>query len=105
MNCMAKHVYSLVVFLFAVAAANAQAPQGVNYQAVARNSAGVALASTNVTVRFTIHEGSASGLTLYQEHHSTTTNALGLFTAIIGTGVADISTLSSINWATGAKYL
>ena len=57
----------------------AQVPQKINYQAVARNSSGALLASTNIAVRISIHDGSATGTTVYQERHTATTNTLGLF--------------------------
>src|ERR1043165_1993857 len=105
MKGMVKHYAGLFVFMLLVLAVGAQAPQGVNYQAVARNGSGQALTNTSVTVRLTIHEGSASGFTVYQEHHSTSTNNFGLFNLVIRTGVADAGTFNSISWTSGCKYL
>ena len=102
---MMKNTFCIVVSFLIFLSANAQTPQGINYQAVARNASGAELANTNVTVRFSIHNGSAAGTIVYQEHHAVTTNSFGLFTAVIGTGVVEQGTFTNINWASGNKYL
>jgi hypothetical protein len=79
----------------------AQAPALIPYQAVARNAAGQPLANTNVNARFTIHDGSANGTSVWQELQTVSTSALGLFTAQLGSNVS----LSSVNWAGGAKFM
>jgi hypothetical protein len=84
---------------------NAQTPHGIPYQALARNSSGTALASQAVSVRFTIHDVTAAGTVVYQEKQSTTTSAYGMFTVTIGNGTVTSGTFSSINWATGSKFL
>ena len=43
----------------------AQAPQGIPYQAIARNASGVAIASTAVKVRFSIRDSIATGAISY----------------------------------------
>jgi hypothetical protein len=85
----------------------AQVPQQVNYQAVARNAAGTVIANQAVSVRFTIHDATLGGTTVYQETHTgLTTNQFGLFTTAIGTGTpVGTSTFAGINWGTNAKYL
>ncbi len=103
---MIKNIFATALILFLVIQfATAQAPQGINYQAVARNASGDELVSTNVSIRFTIHDGSASGTVVYQEHHTSVTNQFGLFNVIIGAGIADAGTFSGVNWAGGNKYL
>lgn len=98
------------IFLFLAgtvycAAASAQAPQGINYQAALRNSSGAIMASAPASVRFTIHNLSASGPTVYQETHTTTTTAQGMLNLQIGDGAATSGTLAGVNWANGAKFL
>ncbi len=85
---------------------NAQAPQGINYQAVARNAAGTVIQNQNVSIRLSIHDGSGSGTIVYQETHSATTNQFGLFTVVIGGGSVQQGTFAGINWGSGGgKYL
>mgnify|MGYP000101824190 FL=1 len=84
---------------------NAQTPQSMAYQAVARDSSGNTISNQTVGLRFTIRDASASGTIVYRETQSAVTNLLGLFTVSIGQGSPVIGTFSSINWATGAKYI
>lgn len=95
---------TVAVFLISLHV-HAQTPQGINYQAVARDASGAAILNTTVSVRFTIHDVTASGTIVYQEHHSAVTNQFGLFSAVLGAGITDASTFSNVNWGVGDKYL
>ena len=101
-----KKVLLLITVLLTSAASFAQAPpEGINYQAVARDNSGAAIMSTTLMVRFTIHDLTVSGLNVYQETHSVTTNVYGLFTAKIGMGSVVSGTFASVNWGGGNKFL
>src|SRR5689334_20278993 len=65
------------LLLFAAASSlHAQAPpQGINYQAVARNASGTELANTPLTVRIGIYTDAAATNQAYEETHAVTTNA------------------------------
>ncbi|MEP7168264.1 MAG: collagen-like protein, partial [Bacteroidota bacterium] len=84
---------------------NAQTPQAIPYQGVARNASGNIIAGQNISLRLSIHDVTPAGTVVYKETHSTTTNTLGLFSVNIGGGTAITGTLSGIAWGTGAKYL
>jgi uncharacterized protein (TIGR02145 family) len=79
----------------------AQAPALIPYQAIARNAAGEPLASSTLNARFTIHDGTATGTTVWQELQTVSTSVLGLFTVQLGSSVP----LTSVNWANGAKFM
>jgi len=81
-----------------------QAPQGFNYQAVARNSSGEILQNRNIGIRFTITSDNG-GTLLYQETQTTTTNQFGLFTLNVGKGSSTFGNFSSIQWATINAWL
>ncbi len=83
----------------------AQAPDLVNYQGVARNSAGNALVTQSIGLRLTVHQTTATGTTVYQETHNPTTNQFGLFNVQIGGGTPVSGTFSSISWGTDLYYL
>lgn len=86
--------------------AMAQTPQSMNYQAIARNSAGVVMANQNITLRFSVRDTSACcGPIVYQETSSAITNQFGLFTAAVGAGTPVTGTLGAVNWGNGTKYL
>ncbi len=96
---------SFALFLMAGITAFAQAPQSLNYQGVARSTAGSPLASSPIGLRLTIHDGSSSGATVYQETQAPTTNGFGLYNVAIGTGTVVSGTFSGINWGTGTKFI
>jgi len=96
------------VYIFFAVAAFAQGPQGFNYQAVMRNASGALLANTNVGMRLSIINGTATSTTvLYSETRTTTTTAQGLLNIQIGDGTATATTgnLSTINWLDSNKFL
>jgi hypothetical protein len=80
-------------------------PQGIPYQAAARDAQGQAIVSAPVNVRFSLHEGAADGATSYIESHSLTTNSIGLFNTVFGNGTPEQSAFDSINWAATTKFL
>lgn len=100
-----KKIFILFSALFFAATSFAQAPQKFNYQTIARNSAGVALANQSVSFRLSILDGSTSGPVVYQETQTLTTNAFGLANLEIGGGTVVTGSMSSINWASGSKFL
>lgn len=75
-----------------------QVPQGINYQAVARDGSGNLLANTNLTVRLGVYSGPGAAVKVYEETHATSTNTYGLFTVVIGDGTATSGTFPAINW-------
>ena len=78
----------------------AQSPMRINYQGIARNSAGNVLTNENIDLRLSIHNGSASGSILYQETRALKTDRFGMFVVAIGSPGATVvvNTLSGINW-------
>lgn len=83
----------------------AQAPQKINYQAVARNLTGVPLINTSINVTYEIRQSTSSGAAVYRETHTPTTNQFGLFNLEIGGGTPVLGTFAGINWSTGLYYL
>jgi hypothetical protein len=82
----------------------AQSPQKMSYQAIVRNAAGKLVQNSNVGIRISILQGSATGPVVYTETHSATTNANGLVSLEIGAGTTT-GNLSDINWPTGVYFL
>ena len=100
---MLRHLI-LIVTIFTFLNIQAQTPQALNYQAIARNTTGAILANQSVSIRISITDGSA-GATLYQETHTVTTNQFGLFTLGVGNGTVVSGIFSSIPWATITPWL
>jgi len=85
----------------------AQAPESINYQAIARDLNGNVLDERTGTVTFKILSGSSSGTEVYEESHMVTTNSFGLFNVKIGEGVGIPGTLpfSAIDWGSNPHFL
>jgi uncharacterized protein (TIGR02145 family) len=99
-----KKLYTILA-LIATITIFAQAPQGFNYQATVRNSAGALIVNQNVNFKFNIMLNSATSLPVFSETHMAPTDDLGQVNLIIGTGTATVGTFSTINWGTGNYYL
>jgi len=92
--------------IFSISSATfAQAPEGVNYQAVVRDASGALITNQSVDVIFNILSGSISGAAVYSENQTLTTNNYGGFSAIIGQGIATSGTFSSITWGNDSYFL
>ena len=101
---MSKKVISLLALLIPIILF-AQVPQGISYQAIALNGLGNPVVSSNVGIRLSILDNSASGTVLYSETQTKTTNAQGLFNLVIGQGTTGSGTFGTINWRTNSKFL
>jgi hypothetical protein len=106
-NKMKKIILTVLVAVIAdLLHSQVAPPQGINYQAIARNTSGVEMTNSALTVRISIATDQAASNIVFQESHSVTTNAFGLFNLVIGSGT-QLSTngFSAISWATSAYYL
>ena len=97
----------LFIMLLSIVMINTQAQTGLNFQGVARTSNNVILASQAITIKLSILQGSATGTADYSETRKVTTNAQGLFTAVIGdTGaISTLGNFTTINWKLSPKFL
>lgn len=95
----------LATLCLTIGFSNAQTPQAINYQGVARDASGNEYANTNIGIRISIKDVSALGSIIYEETHNVTTNQFGLFALEIGNGTATIGTFSAIDWSTNSKWL
>lgn len=85
---------------------NAQTPQKINYQAVARNASGQAITNQTVAIRLSVRQNTAGGAVQYQEQHTGATNAQGLLNLQIGGGTVLSGNFTDITWADGLpKFL
>jgi len=101
---------SLLTFLLCLLgriSLKAQAPEQMNYQAVARNAAGIALSNQDIKLRLSVRHDNPSGNAEYSETRNVTTNNLGLFAVAIGSnGATDVSgSMNAATWENGPKFL
>ena len=97
----------LYIMLLSIVMINTNAQTGLNFQGVARTSNNVILASQGITIKLSILKTSATGAAEYTEIRKVTTNAQGLFTAVIGdTGaISTLGNFNNINWKLSPKFL
>ncbi|NBX38680.1 MAG: collagen-like protein, partial [Flavobacteriia bacterium] len=97
--------WTLFLFLVFQCVALAQAPEGINYQAVIRTSSGTLVTNTLVGIRVQIKQTSATGTVVYAERQSVATSNFGLVNLVIGQGTVLSGTFANINWSTGNYWV
>ena len=84
-------------------------PQGINYQAVARDANGDVLMNQALTIQFSVISDITTSAVSWQETHTVSTNDYGLYTAIIGQGIAtsvgSSATFDVIDWGASNHLL
>ncbi len=98
--------------VFLIITSFAQVSEKINYQAVARDTAGSPIADSTLSVQIQIISKSISGNTdslIYDEQHNATTNRFGLFTLQIGDGAplggGSVTLYDNISWGGNSKFL
>ena len=102
---MKKFYAILCLAIASLTQLQAQAPQGFNYQAQVRNSAGDLIVNTNVYFKFNIMQGSQTSLPVFTEIHYAPTDDLGQISLVIGQGTATDGMFSELDWSLGSYYL
>lgn len=105
MKKMSFSISTFTLLLFSMFSFAQAPPEGINYQAIARDITGKAISSSvNLKVKFTIWDSITSGSILFTEVHSgVNTNIYGLFTLKIGN--INTTDFPAIPWANGNKFL
>lgn len=102
---MKKILIAFIIVISLCEIGYSQAPQGFNYQAVARDGNGDIIASKNLGVSISILKTSASGDVVYTESHLPQTNQSGLFNIQVGAGTAELGNFSEIAWGSDTYFL
>ena len=106
---MKKITLTIISMIFCAITFAQSVPQGINYQAVARDASGVELTNQTLTIQLSVMSGSSTGSVSWQETHSVTTNDFGLFTAVIGggtsTGGGTSATFDDVDWGSANHYI
>lgn len=110
---MKKKIISVLSTFLCIIGMSAQVPGSFQYQAVLRNDDGSIASNKPLEVRVRIHQGAADGTVVYEEDHTTSSNASGIITLKVGEGVntsretlfVDVvgatAFISSKRWSTG----
>jgi len=101
-----KKILLLITSLSILAfSAQAQAPEAINYQAVARDASGSLIKNANLIVKITVLSGAGGVNQEYQESHGASTNDYGLFSLQIGKGAPLSGTFANVNWGSDDHYV
>ena len=99
----------LISILFYTITFAQSVPQGINYQAVARDASGAVLMNQALTIQFSVISDITTSAVSWQETHTVTTNDYGLYTAIIGggtsTSVGSSAAFDVIDWGASNHLL
>lgn len=100
-----KKLQLLFVCIFCIQLiTNAQSDR-FNYQGVARNASGAALANTNLGIKISIISSTPTGTVEYEETHTITTNDFGLYNLNIGGGTVITGSIATINWGAANHFV
>jgi hypothetical protein len=82
-------------------------PNGILFQAVAKDASGNAAASRTIYATVDIHQKTASGLSVYTETHQVMSNDDGIFTLIVGNGVrtAGAASFDNLSWRSEIYFI
>ncbi|WP_373516866.1 hypothetical protein [Pricia sp.] len=98
---------AILLALFFAPGARAQEAQKdfINYQGVARNAEGQLMAEEGMTLGIALKFGAANAPSQYEENHSLTTDANGVFSLKIGNGNTVAGDYNNLPWGGGATFM
>jgi len=99
-----KLIFALVLSVYYYSA-NAQTPGKMSYQAVIRDNNGQLLTNHLIGMQIRIIKDTTTGIALFIETHTPTTNMNGLVSLEIGSGNVSLGNFSTIDWANGPYFL
>ena len=107
---MNKLTIYLMIILFAISGLMnnvlAQAPEGIIYQAEARNGKNKLITNEALDVKISIIQDIPAGAAIYEELHKVTTNNNGMFVLVIGQGTNTPGLLlENVDWGNHNHFL
>ncbi|NHF60444.1 hypothetical protein FK220_013905 [Flavobacteriaceae bacterium TP-CH-4] len=101
-----NYIYLLMAILFSGLATSQELQKNfINYQGVARNAENQLMANEPMTVGVALKFGSPSSTTVYEENHSLTTDANGVFSLKIGSGDVLLGNYGTLPWGDSASFI
>ena len=103
---MKKKIISVLSTFLCIIGMSAQVPGSFQYQAVLRNDDGSMASNKPLEVRVRIHQGAADGTVVYEEDHTTSSNASGIITLKVGEGVntSRETLFVDVDWSDGVYF-
>jgi hypothetical protein len=100
-----KKLYTLLITVILTSSAMAQAPSNISYQAVVRDAANTLVKNQAVGMKISILQNTASGIVVYQETQTPTTNVNGLLSIQIGSGTVVSGLFDTLHWSNGPYFI
>ncbi|WP_455635910.1 Vir protein [Parabacteroides sp.] len=100
-----RKILMLCAWLLAIGLTQAQTPQLISYQAVARDLTGKVLSEKPISVQVEILQGGNQGTAVYTETHELTTTKTGTINLLIGGGNPSAGTFAEIDWSKAPYFL
>ncbi len=100
-----KNIFILLFAFFFTGSLFAQTPEKMSYQAVVRDGSNELVINQNVGMQISILQGTVSGISVYTETQTPTTNSNGLISLEIGSGTSVSGTFSAIDWSAGPYFI
>ncbi len=97
-------LFILFIALSGSVAFSQSVPQGMRYQAVARDDAGKTIDNEKISLQISLRAGEKGDI-LFTERHEVVTNQLGLFSITIGEGKTIKGEFASIPWSLANIWL
>lgn len=103
---MKKRMISILTVFLGFLGAVAQVPGSFQYQAVMRNDDGSVAANEPLEIKVRIHQDTADGTVVYEELHTSSSNASGIVTFKVGEGTNSSrkTTLADIDWSAAIYF-
>lgn len=84
---------------------SAQAPEGINYQAVVRDLAGATIVNSPVGLKLSLLQSSATGTAVYEESFAVFSNDFGLVNVVFGQGTVISGSFTNVDWSNGPYFI
>ena len=102
-----KYLVIIILLTFVTKGFAQIMPDGILFQAVARDANGNAASGRNVYAKIALLSGSATGSSVYEESFKVVSTDDGIFTIVIGKGTrtSGVSGLSAIDWGASIYFV
>ncbi len=100
-----KKLYTLLIGLLLNFSMFSQVPQKMSYQLVIRNASNSLVTNQPVGMQISIMQSTVTGVSVYIETQTPTTNANGLVSLEIGTGTVVSGDFTTIDWANDTYFI